>query len=49
MDHTKLILTSSLVPYGQTYPTYSVLFRICYVDFQVMQPENVVYKIIWAL
>jgi hypothetical protein len=34
MDHTKFILTSSLVPYGQTSPTYSVLFRI-YVDFQL--------------
>jgi hypothetical protein len=35
MEHTKLILTTSLVPYGQNYPTYSVLFRICYVNFQL--------------
>jgi hypothetical protein len=35
MDYIKLILTTSLVPCGRNYPTYSVLFRICYVDFQL--------------
>jgi len=46
VDHTKLILTSSLVPYGQTFP-HVVCYSEFMLTFSYAARKFAVYKIIW--